>query len=598
VSAKKANAAPIVIDLLEDDDALPTPLVSDSNGDRMMEDVSAEEEEKKPVPVARPAKRTAKKGGRAKKTSPPPDSEPSSLPVGSESAMDFGETMSLRRAATIPISQIHSKTNTAISPSSLPETPAPVEPMNNGFKPRKTLSSIVSPSLPTKLSTKNLGKEAEVELERQPTAVLPNDFESPTPRSSMSLGSSLPSKLPSSQFQSSSIGQNQMKSSASSIFRFQGSIDVNLVKAVDVDELETMEPAFGGLKRRSSIMSSKEMSMHLSDDEEDANALLYGATQKKHCGPGHSSTSKIQTPKTKAKTEEASSASPPGTSKSSAKAESEDTGYKRTSGYGVPAPKPVPSNPDDLLDEILGGTSKSQYTVIPSTPAPTYSLYARHDVSAARAAIQRVRATASHTHTIPTTIYGSNSSSSSRYNTITLKLQIGPQVLSISARGSDSGDLLLAQLRKAEKLPALLPNEQFFIKFDNAPMDSARSLAENLVGNGDTLVLSVKRDGREIHDPFAELDQQPDGGEEDAPQNTNKIRLKARYPGENEGVMYRLSKDEPLSKLVDAAAKKLGVPASKIKIVFDGDALNPNQCVDDMEEPLEDGDMVEIRLAK
>ena len=55
-----------------------------------------------------------------------------------------------------------------------------------------------------------------------------------------------------------------------------------------------------------------------------------------------------------------------------------------------------------------------------------------------------------------------------------------------------------------------------------------------------------------------------------------------------------LSQDDPLGKVMDLFAAKLGVPVDRIKFSFDGDPVNAKQTADDL--GLEDEDALDARV--
>ena len=57
---------------------------------------------------------------------------------------------------------------------------------------------------------------------------------------------------------------------------------------------------------------------------------------------------------------------------------------------------------------------------------------------------------------------------------------------------------------------------------------------------------------------------------------------------------YVLTQDDPLGKIMDLFASKLGVPVDRIKFSFDGDPVNAKQTADDL--GLDDEDAIDARV--
>jgi hypothetical protein len=652
--AKRTNAAPVVIDLLDDDFLPVAPSEPEDNGDNPIDDTYEDEEDMKPIVAKRTAKRTAKKGGRAKKTANRADSEPSIMPVTSDIPKSAVNPMLMRRAVTLPISQVKSKTTTALKPSSASNSlsllsnniDSPYE--SNGKEEEEeedfsTYSTQPSSHL-TSITNGKATMEEEVPFDRQ--ATLPFSASSLSSRSTniSSQVASLPSKLPSSQSQDTSSESKFMKSSgSSSLFRFRDSINLNLVKNCDVDELSHI--GSGGLKRSAPQLSSLKQTINdvmtldsdSENDEIEANMMFSGSVAKKHCGPGRrASASKLSHPLSASASSDYSSStmttsavtssSSPTTTTTTTTTKKESQSMKNSDHVSSPstadkkttAKGKTPINPDDVLDEYLGANNMDYNVTVEAARYHPYASqtdhYAKNEANLARSYLQEVRRTSATTTTSSTTTtptyvssYPKHSSTSNRggnsghTGAFQLTLKIGLQNVGVQAKPSETSQTLLNRLQAEGKLPIMLPNETLFLKFDNIPLVPTATMDESFVANGDELLLAVRRDGREVMDPFGGVnDDEDDGGgmQQIHLDNADKISLSARYPDAKTIIRYRIGKDEPLQKLADAAAKKLNVPVSHIQVIFDGVSLKLTQSSNELYEPLQDEDIVEIQVKK
>jgi hypothetical protein len=204
--------------------------------------------------------------------------------------------------------------------------------------------------------------------------------------------------------------------------------------------------------------------------------------------------------------------------------------------------------------------------------------------------------------------YASSSSSSSytpsvptRSNLLmNVKLKVGPKTLDISVSPNEIISEVLNRLSDSKVLPVPLPKEVFILKFDGFALQGSDTVTNCNIGNGDELVLSVIRDGKEDPRAFDALDTHGGDGKvgdasDDEAENPDKIALKAKFEDDSE-VKWRLGRDEPLSKIAVAAAKRLNINPSQVRVKFDGVYLDLRKSPDDAE--LEQDDMVEISIAK
>jgi hypothetical protein len=72
-----------------------------------------------------------------------------------------------------------------------------------------------------------------------------------------------------------------------------------------------------------------------------------------------------------------------------------------------------------------------------------------------------------------------------------------------------------------------------------------------------------------------------------------KIGINVRC-GQTETLKFNLGMNDPFEKLINGVSKKKGLPKDKIKLVFDGSALNPKQTPEDLD--MEDDDLVELKI--
>lgn len=626
----KPKGPPLCISLLDSDD----------DGD-MLDSTLADNASEEPTTSKAPKKAAAQSTGANGAHSQPriPKSKSALLPAA-KSTTAVPKAVPMRRSSTTALSQVHSKKSTALSTASLEADIRAIDDDNQPSEAEQEEDNL--PVVAHKDTFEPLGdsddeKEVVKSYPEQKSALRRTE-DSPTSTPQLNGHSSASSRatLPNASGSLSHLTTKEEFEPAEpairkseSIFRSRDSIDAHLIRnSSSIQDLEDMvhDEPINEKKRRSSEMSGSQAHRINSalarmltdvndaeDIEDEGNEMLMSLLAPKAKKKATSRVSLISNLKSSLEAEVPTStvkklanekvADPPSpvsvTSNPTSTATGSASARSKTNRPVESTIHRTPSNPDLLLAQVLGPASAAR--AAPSYSTPQYGRnayspdYASYSILATRQLLQQSRATdsryASQSAYPPNNAAAHNAGAQN--NPIRLTLKIGARELETSSSPSSTVSAFLTQLIEDQKLPALLLNETFFIKFDGLELSSSATLADSYIGNGDTLVVCVRRDGKELEEAFLELGDEP---EEEA-QNDNKISLQARFP-DGKVVKYRISKDDPLEKLAIAAAKKAEVPVEKVRIKFDGDILPLKQSPVDLEEPLEDGDMVDIDIKK
>lgn len=610
---KKVSAPPVIIDLLDsDEDELLTQAIQASMQDqspemKMDDDFEPDFASQDSNGSAKVARENSQLNGHSSTTGPlqPP------------------LTIPMRRSATLPICQVHSKSTT------------PLNSRNNSELSSAALDSLPEgldddAPLPKASSTPNIGRLDDLDSEdgsqmgfkkRASKPVSSNTSRTSTPpimdsrsNSKTAISSSIPSttsKLPPSS-SSSSSELPRMKSSSSSLFRARDSIDAHLIKSQSIEDVEE-ELSKGKRSLSSGRLSIDNMINGMEDmDDDDEEALSVfnpppkkrgrptGSTNAKHKFQPNSPPSKTNSSSSDIKSSSTSSsktsnmAEQPATATSTAKA-----GASSTTKKVSPPVKRTTSNPDLLLEEILGpNVSKAL-----ASTTPSWDPYRMRDTMMAEAVnhslniVRRALDDVGNQKRSPTPSAPATTSTNAQQISIIIKA--GKRDIPMIVHPSNLISSCLNKLTSGDQpqLPMLLSNETYLLKFDGIALDPSSTFAENHVGSKDAITVFVLKNGQEV--PFSTTadfeDENGEGGAAAFEEETgNKIVITVKFPDGKTQAKFRIHRDKPLSTLAEAAAEKLKIDPSTVRLKFDGDLLPLHKSAEDLDEPLEDEDMVDL----
>lgn len=618
--SKKAASTPVFIDLLDSDDdaeltqALQASIADTSSG--MAVDVSA-----KPKIVPQATKDTDFDHSE--------ESEPaaqSASPTSSSTAPN----MPIRRSATLPICQILSKSSTPLNSRNNSGISSSIDDGGYDSDERDSVVPKAS-SNPNFASKGNSGAEHKTSMgfKQRPSKPLssPSSSQNDTPptlpsRTNSTSASSLPSKF-STTTSSSNLNPAPLKSS-SSLFRARDSIDASFIKSSSVEQLEAMGEEFlaKGKRSHSSGLLSVAESMLAEDpdlDEEEARDLLKPPPPKKRGRPSlstsgakhqfidglvskkASSTSSLFGSKSELNGSGSSSLNMSQSSANGGGVETKPSAKKSASKFAPPVERTT-SNPDLLLAEILGDDMLKVQAYVPPTVDNMRDYVARESAYQTLSVARRLLDDANRYEK-------ASSAAAPAYapapkvavpQPTSVLLKAGKHQFSLNFYPGQHLHACLAQLTNPDNrlLPVLLTNETYFFKFDGIALDQNSTFADNHIGAGDVLEVWIDKDGEEIPlDAGADDDEAVEAPviEEDA---GNKIKITVKFPDGKTQAKFRISVDKPLSALVEAAAAKLKVNPATLCLKFDGDLLPLNLAVEELDEPLEDDDMVDLVVKK
>lgn len=175
---------------------------------------------------------------------------------------------------------------------------------------------------------------------------------------------------------------------------------------------------------------------------------------------------------------------------------------------------------------------------------------------------------------------------------IKVKLKMGSKVVETVARRQDTAANLITRWTNENLLPSLPPNQTYFLKFDQLPLDPTDTVDSRFIGGGDEIELCGRRaDGTEDVHAF---DDDLFAFEAEAPVDVNRIRLKVRHP-DGTVAKYTIDRDAPLSKIAERVAEKLKVKT--VRLQFDDEFLDLDVTPNEHGE-LEEDDMLDASIPK
>lgn len=610
--AKKVAGPAVVVDLLDSDDdaTLAQALEASAKEAGIVTDMVAEE-----------------KALHAVKADLDQDEDWTSTPdptanTASSTSPTTAPNMPIKRSATLPICQILSKSSTPLNSrnnSSVSNTQA--EPQADSQSSDFNIPKAASNPNFSSLDGSDDEEAETMGFMRRPTIPLSSSTSSrnPTPptissRTVSNATSSLPSKLSQGSMSTPSLNHPPLKSS-SSLFRARDSIDANFIKSSSVEQLEALEEEFGKGKKRSSgflTVAENMFAENSEEDDEEARNLLNPPPSKKRGRPSltpgtkahkfieNSQPSKFASTLSKA-AKSTSSALPSGKADSYGYAAEPVAATAPAAKKFAPAVQRTTSNPDLLLEEILGADAMRMVN-----PAHTVTNYrnqmaeasALQTITMARRLLDDASRYAAHTSIrtiapLPTSQYGQRQ--------VTITIKAGKREIALNVPLSQTLSTCLVGLTRPDdrKLPMLLPNEKYAFKFDGITLDMGTTFGENHIGSKDLIIVVVVKDGKEI--PIVDeedLGEGEDGGVVEEDLTGNKIVITVKFPDGKTQAKFRIARDKPLSVLAEKAAEKLKVNPALVSLKFDGDLLNLKRSSDELDEPLEDEDMVDLVIKK
>lgn len=604
---KKAPGPPILIDLLDsDDDADLAQAIQASTADhdsRMSVD-----------PPVKP-----KIAPQTTKDTDFDHSEESEAAAHSTSSTSSSTApnMPIRRSATLPICQIRSKSSTPLNSRNNSGISSSIDDAEFDAQERDSITRKTSsnPNF-TPMEDSDSEQKTSMGFKRRPSKPISsasssqNDTPQTLPsRTDSASASSLPSKFSTTK-SSSNLNPTPLKSS-SSLFRARDSIDANFIKSSSVDQLEAIGEELSKGKRSHSSGLLSESMYHDEDDDEEARDLL-NPPPKKRGRPSHGSgSSKHQfidglvngSKKASSSSSLLGSKSELNGSNSSSLNMSQDGAdvkpaltTKKTTKFAPPVQRTT-SNPDLLLAEILGED------VVKSVVRPEDMRHylaresAYHTLSVTRRMLDDVDR---YNRASVATPVSAPPPPRAVPQTTTIKLKAGRHQFSLQFSPNQTLESCLAFLTNPDnrKLPVLLTNEAYFFKFDGIALDPKSTFAGNHIGPNDVIEVWIDKNGLEIPmDVDADDDDEGDAPiiDEDA---GNKIVITVKFPDGKTQAKFRIPNDKPLSTLVEAAAAKLKINPATVCLKFDGDLLPLHLSAEELDEPLEDEDMVDLVIKK
>lgn len=144
--------------------------------------------------------------------------------------------------------------------------------------------------------------------------------------------------------------------------------------------------------------------------------------------------------------------------------------------------------------------------------------------------------------------------------------------------------------------------ETVYLKLGRLPLDAAQSAADYGIMEDErievhtraapapkpaTINVEEDADERKFREQIEkEVEQSAAAAEGDT------VTLSIRSPGEDEAKSVRIRRTDPLGKVIKAFAGKLAVDPSKLKLMFDGERIDPERTPDNLE--LEDDDLLDL----